>query len=259
MAGNSARPRLVLQPRDVHLLRELFTLRVVDRDHARVVAGLRSVTRANARLLALVTAGHLRRVAVGTVNGGHKYLYALTRRGAAAAQVPYRTVPLKAHAIIAGQPFLEHQLRLNALYLCLQYEPIPHPGVTLARWSTFTRPLGPVPLIPDAYAELRTPASHKAMFVEIDQGTESLRVWRRKVDHYITLAVSGRVPAMFHHDQFRVLVIVPTPKRLASLRACIAKATGKLFWLTTTASIAAPQLWGPVWYRPRDDHPQSLI
>jgi hypothetical protein len=259
MAGNSACPRLVLQPRDVHLLRELHTLRVIDRDQARVVAGFRSVTRANARLLALATAGHLRRVAVGTLKGGHKYLYALARRGAAAAQVSYSAVPLKAHAIIAGQPFLEHQLRLNALYLCLRYGPIPHPDVMLVRWMTFTRPLGTVPIIPDAYAEVRAPDGTKAMFVEVDQGTESLRVWRRKIDQYVSLAVSDSFPATFHHHQFRVLVIVPTSRRLASLQACIGKVTSKIFWLTTTASIGAPALWGPVWHRPRAGQPQSLI
>jgi hypothetical protein len=260
MAGNSARPGLVLQPRDLHLLRELFTLRVIDRDQARVVAGLRSVTRANTRLLALATAGYLRRVAVGTLRGGHKYLYALTRQGAAAVQTPYGTVPLKSHAVIAGQPYLEHQLRLNALSVALRYHPIPHRDVSVRRWVTFTRPLdAQLPLIPDAYVELETPAGTRAMFVEVDLGTESLRVWRRKIDQYITLAVTGVFSRVFHHEQFRVLIIVPTPKRLATVRACIAAVTPKLFWLTTFAATDPSRVWGPVWYRPRDEQPQSLI
>jgi Replication-relaxation len=260
MAGNRAKPRVVLQPRDLHLLRELHILRVIDRECVRVVAGLHSVTRANTRLLALTLAGYLRRVAVGTVKGGHKYLYVLTRQGALAGQVPYGPVPLQSHAVIAGQPFLEHQFRLNALYVCLRYLPIPHPDVTLRRWITFTRALDPqVPLIPDAYAELQIAERTMAMFVEIDQGTEPLRVWRRKVEHYLALAVTGVFRRLFHHEQFRVLVIVPTPKRLASLRACIATMTDKIFWLTTTAAVDASHLWEPVWYRPRADQPSSLI
>lgn len=260
MPGNRARPRLVLQPRDRHLLRELHTLRVMDRDDARLVAGLRSVTRANTRLLGLVTAGFLRRVAVGTLKGGHKYVYALTRQGSAAVQVPYASIPLKTHAVIAGQPFLEHQFRLNALYLCLRYRPIPHPDVRLLRWDTFTRSIAPsVPLIPDAYAEIGTAERSTAMFVEVDQGTESLRVWRRKIDLYVALAVSGVFQSMFRHPQFRVLVIVPTAKRLATLRARIATVTTKIFWLTTSTSVGTPAFWGPVWYRPGDEQPHSLI
>lgn len=260
MPGNSAKPRVVLQPRDLHLLRELHTLRVIDRDQARLVAGLRSVTRANARLLALATAGYLRRVAVGTIKGGHKYLYALTRQGAAAVHLPYISVPLQARAIIAGQPFLEHQLRLNALYIRLRYEPIPHPDVRLVRWTTFQRPLSSeVPLIPDAYAELHTPQGSKAMFVEVDQGTESLRVWRRKIHQYVALAVSGAFPRRFHHQQFRVLVIVPSARRLATVRACIGTVTTKMFWLTTSTAVETPEFWGPVWYRPGDEEPHSLI
>jgi hypothetical protein len=249
----------VLQPRDLFLLRELHQLRVIDREQARLVAGLRSITRANTRLLMLVRGGYLRHVAVGTVKGGHRYLYVLTRQGAAAVQRPFITVPLKTHAVIAGQPFLEHQLRLNALYLRLWHHPIPVPNVTLDRWRTFTKPLASdVPLIPDAYVEVRTPAGTKAMFVEIDQGTESLRVWRRKAEQYVAFAISGAFPRLFPHPQFRVVVILPTPKRLLTVRACIAGVTTKIFWLTTSESTNGPDFWGPVWHRPQGGPFQSL-
>lgn len=260
MPGNRAAPRLVLQPRDLHLLRELHLLRVIDREQARVIAGLTSVTRANTRLLALVRSGYLRHVAVGTERGGHKYLYALTRQGAAAVQRPFAGVPLKSHAVIAGQPFLEHQLRLNAVYLRLRYHRIPVPNVGMTRWSTFARALAPqVPLIPDAYVELATADGPKAAFLEIDQGTESLRVWRRKTDEYVKFAVSGAFPTLFRHPQFRVLVIAPSARRIATVRACIAAKTTKIFWLTTSQAVETSDFWGPVWYRPTGDHPQSLI
>ncbi len=43
--------RIILQERDLHLLRELSVMRVIDREQAKVVAGFGSTTRANSRRL----------------------------------------------------------------------------------------------------------------------------------------------------------------------------------------------------------------
>ena len=67
MIGNN---HLILQPRDLHLLREVAEMRVLDREQAKIVAGFGSTTRANTRLLALVRAGLLRRFFLGTGGGG---------------------------------------------------------------------------------------------------------------------------------------------------------------------------------------------
>src|SRR5665213_2900229 len=48
MAGND-RKLVILQDRDMHLMRELAVMRVIDREQAKVVAGFGSTTRANAR------------------------------------------------------------------------------------------------------------------------------------------------------------------------------------------------------------------
>ena len=65
MAGNN-RTSLVLQERDRRLLEALESMRVVDREQAKVVCGFRSTRRANARLLALTRAGFLKRAFVGS-------------------------------------------------------------------------------------------------------------------------------------------------------------------------------------------------
>ena len=80
---------MVLQP-DLHLLRELVVLRVVDRELVKAVAGFNSTTRVNTRLLALVRAGLLRRFAMGAAGAGRNILYALTRKGARYLGVPFR-------------------------------------------------------------------------------------------------------------------------------------------------------------------------
>lgn len=255
MTGNRAKPHLVLQSRDGHLLRELASMRVIDRDMATVVGSFGSTTRVNTRLLALVNGGYLQRMAVGTTRGGHKYVYALTRAGASAMGVTFRPIPWKRSTVVAGQPFLEHQLRLNQVYLALKYTTVPA-GVAFQSWRTFHHTLDPrVRLIPDAYCELAVRGEAKAMFVEVDQGTESLRVWRAKVHEYLALATTGIFRQQFSHLQFRVLVIMPSMRRLNTISQCIATQTTKLFWLTTYLDDVKP-VWDARWRRPGS--PQSI-
>jgi len=85
-AGNNNRT-IVVQERDRHLLRELGVMRVVDREQVQNVAQFGSITRVNARLLALTRAGLLRRFFLGTTAGGKKALYSLSARGAALVDV----------------------------------------------------------------------------------------------------------------------------------------------------------------------------
>jgi hypothetical protein len=87
MAGNKG---MVIQERDLRLLRELGVMRVVDREQAAIVAGFASTTRVNARLLALTRSGLLRRFFLGTTAGGTKALYALSAKGAQLVGVPLR-------------------------------------------------------------------------------------------------------------------------------------------------------------------------
>jgi len=56
------------------------------------------------------------------------------------------------------------------------------------------------------------------MFVEVDLGTETNRVWRKKVRMYLQLALSGQFHREFHQSQFRVLVIAPSGRRLEGIR-----------------------------------------
>ncbi len=93
---------IVLQERDRTLLRDLATMRVIDREQAQLIAGFHSVTRANARLLALTRAHLLNRFYVGTFNGGKKSLYSLSQKGADLAQVPNTGLKRRADSILVG-------------------------------------------------------------------------------------------------------------------------------------------------------------
>jgi len=118
MTGN--RP-MIVQPRDLHLLRELSVMRVIDREQAKVVAGFTSTTRANTRLLTLTNTGLLRRFFLGS-GGGRKALYALSAKGAQLAEVPIRGPRRPQDAMLVADFFVQHQLTVNDLYCSLKCE-----------------------------------------------------------------------------------------------------------------------------------------
>ena len=249
----------MLQPRDLTLLKEIAHLRVVDREDAREIAGFHSRTRANTRLLSLVHAGLLVKKAAGTARGGHKYLYALSRRGAQLSGTPYRTPIWSPHTTLAWSPTLEHQLAINRLYLALKQPPAAI-RVRLVRWSTFPQFISDaVRLMPDAYVELETSPGSRALFLEVDRGTETVKVWRRKIAAYLTLATSGEFVRRFQQSQFRVAVIAPSVRRLQSIRACVVRQTDKLFWFASSGGHPREWLWNRTWLRPRGDDLHFLI
>lgn len=234
----SRQHQVILQPRDRHLLSELPVLRVVDREQARLFAPFGSVTRTNARLLALTRAGYLDRAFVGTITGGRKAIYFLPgtkRRG--------NRNPL------AREESVVHQLALNLLYHHFKYQVIP--GAFFIEWRRFDLPLSAqIPLIPDGYVRLRTPAGEVSCFVEMDRGTEPLRVWERKISWYLELAVSGEYERSFGDTRFRVLVVTEGARRLENIRKAIAARTERIFWLTTLSAIVGESLSTPIWSRP---------
>ena len=251
---------LVLQPRDYQLLRELGTLRVMDREQAKLMGPFRSTTRANTRLLALTHHGLLIRHAVGTVAGGHKHLYALTPAGARLVDTPYRGRPWSRDALLAGSLGLEHQLRINAVYLLLMRQVIPLPGVRVLQWRSFSHPVSStVRLIPDGYVELDTPLGVRAWFLEMDRGTESRRTWLAKTHAYMRFAVSGAFTTQFGQGQFGVLVIAPSERRVHSLRTALAGVTKKLFWFASFEVLRADTFWTPLWWRPTGTERHPLI
>src|SRR5262249_5617195 len=94
MTGNR-RVRFIPQERDRHLLREIGTIRVVDREQAATVGGFHSVRRVNDRLLGMTRAGFLKRIFIPNPKIGQKALYALSAKGAALVGAPLPGLPLR--------------------------------------------------------------------------------------------------------------------------------------------------------------------
>jgi protein involved in plasmid replication-relaxation len=251
---------IVLQKRDWHLLAELARMRLIDRELAKIVAGFHSTSRANTRLLKLTRAGLLTRFFVGSIAAGRKAIYTLSRKGAELAEAPFDGIRRGKDRLIVGDRFVAHQMAINEVYAGFRYRPIPFPNVNVRRWITFRERLSTsINLAPDGYVELQAGEAIRPMFLEVDLGTEALRVFEQKAACYLRLAVSGEFPQKFHQQQFRVLVIANTERRLQHLRAGVAKHTDKIFWFASLEAINRESLWSPVWLRPSGDQRLPLI
>jgi protein involved in plasmid replication-relaxation len=241
----------IVTPRDLDLFRTLAIARVLDGDQVRTVGGFGSVRRTNRRLLKLVRAGLLRRWFVGAAGGGQKALYGLSPQAAnLIGETTQGLIPWKQDALITSSQFLAHQLAVNAVFLLARFQHLPA-GLSLQRWTRPKLPLSSsVPLIPDGYCEIVHAGSVHPMFFEVDLGTESSKVWKRKVELYLKLALSGEFERLFSEKRFRTLVVLPSVRRLESIRTTIAKRTEKLFWLSTLDEVQREGLWRPIWLRP---------
>lgn len=247
----SRKPRgLIVQPRDLELLRELGVMRVADREQVKIAAGFGSTTRANTRLLALTRARLLRRFFLGS-GGGRKALYALSVKGAQVAQMPCRGPRRRQNEMLVADFFVQHQLAINEVYCGLKFGALPVPRVRFVNWLTFHEPLATgLSLIPDGYVEFSTPSGIDASFVEIDLGHEGLTVWKEKTRHYLQLALSGEYERQFRQSRFRVLVLVNSERRLQSIRTTVAAVSQKIFWFAPLSAIQGEKFFGSVWLRP---------
>ncbi|HYF37252.1 MAG TPA: replication-relaxation family protein [Prosthecobacter sp.] len=240
----------MLQDRDLRLLEALQSMRVINHEQARVVAGFRSRTRANERLHALTEAGYLRRAFVGR----RQAVYWLASK------------PLGNRKGQEGSPaepaslFLNHQLEINRVHVLVQYSSIPVRGWWFASWRAFQQPLSAtMPLIPDGYFELGSPGGFRPVFVEVDLATEAVPVLARKANLYLQLAASGEFSQLFGRNQFRVLLLTTSERRLQNIRSAIAKVTDKIFWLGTLDLVSSEKFWTASWQRPTGDQLQSIL
>jgi hypothetical protein len=255
MSGNN---RLMCEQRDQHLAEELSVMSVIDCEQAKIVAPFGSTTRANARLLKLTRAGVLKRFFLGS-GGGRKALYCLSPKGALAAGVSNRGPRRPQDAVLVADYFVRHQLTVNDIYCALKYRPIATPDVIFHRWLGFYAPIVPeVALIPDGYVEFMTPAGISPCFIEVDLGHESQSIWKRKTQHYLHIALSGKFREQFHQERFRVLVLANSERRLKSIRKTVAEVTQKIFWFASLES-AQKGFFAPIWTRPNDSQPTSLF
>lgn len=258
MAGNR-KVGLVVQDRDRRLLAELAVMRIIDRESAKIVVGFGSTRRANDRLLNLTRAGLLKRFFVGSIAHGRKAIYTLSTKGGELVAAQLSGINRPQGRLIVGDAFVEHQSGINRIYLALKF--LPKPALArFLRWRSFRQPISEaIKLTPDGYFEFVSDQMIRAHFLEADRGTEALSVWQQKIRYYLQLAVSGEFQKRFNLPQFRVLVVATSERRIANIRATVAKSTDRIFWFTTFDTINRDGFWSPIWLRPAGEQRHSLI
>lgn len=259
MPGSRREVRLIVQPRDRILLSELATMQLIDRELAQIVARFGSTTRANARLLKLTRADLLNRFFVGSVAAGRKAIYTLSPRGGLLVGAEYRRISRSHGKTLVGDLFIDHQMKINEIYVAVKHRPLPD-AARFIRWRAFHKALSEASrLVPDGYFEVAASGFVRPMFLEVDLGHQSMKVWEQKVRGYLQLALSGDFPRLFRLNQFRVLVITTSERRSRTIRAVIAKQTDKIFWISDFQTINRAGFWSSVWQRPAGDQPVSLL
>ena len=259
MPGNNS-CAIVLTDRDRLLLKELAISKVIDREQVKTIAGFKSTTRANDRLLKLTRAKFLRRFFLGTRAGGTKAIYSLSAKGAKVVQSEGRLLKRKNNSLLVGDLFVEHQLAVNSIWTAAKFTPIPVSDVQFVRWLVFPTALSKTtPLMPDGYFELRSTSGMYCLFCEVDRGTETLKVWARKIFLYLQLAASGEFQTLFKQSRFRVLVGVSSERRLNNLRRTTALHTEKIFWFAPLEEIKRKGLFAPIWKRPVGEQKVPLL
>lgn len=255
MHGNN---RMLIQPRDLLTLRIVGDMGVADREQVRAACGFGSTTRVNARLLALVNNGLLRRFFLG-FGAGRKAVYALSKKGAQLVEMPLRGPRRRQNETLVADYGVDHQLAVNDIRCALAYQGVAASGISFRRWQSFRGTIIPsLHLIPDGYFELDTSSGIVASFLEVDLGHEHTNVWKDKTREYLQLAVTGEFSRAFGQPRFRVLVLAPTARRLLTIRRAVAPLTEKIFWFATLEA-ARRDFFASVWLRPAGDQPQPFI
>jgi hypothetical protein len=234
-----------------------MVMHLISREQVQAAAGFSSVTRANARLLALLRAGYLKRLPLAL--SGRSSLYALTNKGAQIGRLESNDLERNITRPHLGGLFIEHQLRINEIYIAIKH-PGGLPKNVCKRWIAINQPLSAsAQIIPDGYCEIEFQNTVRSMFLEVDLGTEGAKEWNKKTEGYLKYAVSGEFERTFRLQQFRVLVIANSEQRLDVLRQLIFKHTEKIFWLSTFQAIKREGFWAAVWIRPQGDQKHSLF
>ena len=247
-----SRHRIVTES-DLRLFAALAEARLLDREQAALITGRQkaSISTQNAWLAKLTRANLVRRFFIATDERGIKALYSLSPKSAALIGVHYRPIQRPDNAVLTGEPLILHLLAVNQIYTQVKYATPASSEVEFISWKSFREPLSKsIPLMPDGYFELKDSYVFHSMFCEVDRGTESQKIWAKKVELYLRLAATGEFEAIFKRERFRVLVITESLRRLEQIRQTVAQATLKIFWFSTLQVIKREGPYAAHWLRP---------
>ncbi len=235
-----------LTARDRRILLEVGRFGLITKNQLIRLGVFRSNTRAKERLKALVDEKYLTARPQPIAPGGPRFVY-LLGPGVADTQMGRRRLAE------VSDLFLSHELGLVDIRIAIEQR------IACKHWSAAkdlsSSSLG---VVPDAYCEYDLNGLTFCVFVEYDRGTETLARFERKARAYADLAFSGRFEKTFHRKFFRVFVIAESEQRLVNLSSAVARATNRIFWLTTLSELSQHGPLASIWRRPGTDRSEPL-
>lgn len=193
-----------------------------------------------------------------TSSGRPQNIHNITRRGFQNLPPEFQDEEYRPPRITTSSPFVRHCLLTNEILAsmsiaCRDARYSCHfLTESEARAATQRVHAGNAELLPDAVIALSNAAGKSALFfLEVDRGTESLTVLRRKVELYSTWHVGNtffRPTFATATRGFRVLFVLPNATRLEQLlQLTAAEPEPRIFWCTTLDQARAAAVLGPVW------------
>lgn len=104
-------------------------------------------------------------------------------------------------------------------------------------------------LYPDGYVKFERDGKKYSAFIEVDRGTEGLRVLKGKFDKYRYFHQSGAFKKLFGECIFRVLVITTTEERIEKMEGLNSEDN---IWFSTKEDFMRESLWTRHWFAKED-------
>lgn len=266
---------MTLTARDVDIILSVYENRFLKRDQIqRLHFHGASLQATSARLKKLSDHKFLDKLQRAVAGGASQAIYALDKRGAdvisAALEIDRRKVRWNRANNRVEWLFMDHTLGIAEFKVCLDtalagrreellfYQRgdrshLRRVSVTGARKKYYV-------VAPDAFFGIQTGRGKCIFFLEVDMGTETLSRFAEKVVAYKRYWKSHQYTEEYGFNNFRVLTVCESERRLANLRQATGRVGGRqMFLFTTFSDIQNVGPLGSVWLSPFIDLPTSLL
>lgn len=278
----AGRSNMKLTERDVWLFLFLVDTRFLTREHIERLfftntSGPTPTTKAkaNRRLAKLVKNSFLERIYRPVTIGKAQAVYCLGKNafpvlkkvlGTERTDLVYKKRASKVEFL-----FLDHTLGIAEFRVQLELALRANSEMKLLFWQREGQELNDripdptgrqkyLPVTPDAFFGLKTPAGKSYFFLEVDMGTESLKRFTQKIIAYKQYWKSGAYTERYGYRHFRVLTVCQGERRLANLIQAAGMAGGKRMFLFSTVSLVETETpLSAVWLPPVNDDCQNIL
>jgi hypothetical protein len=253
---------LALTGRDEEMLGELFLHRAMSRGQLQALY-FGSASRCNVRMRQLFDHGYVLRWYPEEAPYGAQAVYAV-----ASASVPLvaRRLAMTEEAVrvsLRRSPtptYLAHTLAIVDFHIRLRQAVDVCPEVRLDLWlpelrcrhEYEIRSAGgrwrPEVFKPDAFLRIVTPSGYRNLFLEVDRGTVSARLFSAKMDSYTRYRESGLYAEVYGEDPFDVLVATTGVRRITHLRQLAYGRHNPAFLFAVTADVRAVGPLSRIWH-----------